>query len=105
MRLKHLEQGIHLPHTSKYHPDAIDIYWAIEKMAGVDRLHLVRRCLRKEVMEGRSGERNDRRRGWEKSFTIGKTFTEEPEKADLFNQTKVKNRTEVSATEYVCSKE
>lgn len=48
MRLKNLEQGIHLPHTSKYHPDAIDIYWALEKMAGVDKLHHVRRRWRKE---------------------------------------------------------
>ena len=31
MRLKHLVQGIHLPHTSKYHPDAIDIHWTIEE--------------------------------------------------------------------------
>lgn len=53
MRLKHLERGIHLPHTSKYHPDAIDIYWAMEKMAGVDGLHHVKWCLRKEGMEGR----------------------------------------------------
>lgn len=36
MRLKHLEQGIHLLHTSKYQPHAIDIYWAIEKTTGVD---------------------------------------------------------------------
>lgn len=53
MRLKHLERGIHLPHTSKYHPDAIDIYWAMEKTAGVDGLHHVKWCLRKEGMEGR----------------------------------------------------
>lgn len=64
MRLKHLELGIHLPHTSKYHPDAIDIYWAIEKMAGVDKLHHVRRCLRKEGMERRNEERNEGREGW-----------------------------------------
>lgn len=31
MRLKHLEQDIHLPHTSKYHPDAIDICSSITK--------------------------------------------------------------------------
>lgn len=60
MRLKHLERGIHLPHTSKYHPDAIDIYWAMEKTAGVDGLHHVKRCLRKEgvtkgVKVGREG--------------------------------------------------
>lgn len=45
MRLKHLEPGIHLPHTSKYHQDAIDIYWAQEKTAGVDAFHYVRQCL------------------------------------------------------------
>ncbi len=35
MMLKLLEQRIYLFHTSKYHPDAIDIYWAVEKTAGV----------------------------------------------------------------------
>lgn len=51
MRLKHLEQDIHLPHTSKYHPDAIDIYCVIEKMAEVDKLHHVRREKQKENTE------------------------------------------------------
>lgn len=45
MRLKHLELGIHLPHTSKYHQDASDIYWAQERTARVDGFHYVRRCL------------------------------------------------------------
>lgn len=63
MRLKHLERGIHLPHTSKYHPDAIDIYWAMEKTAGVDGLHHVKWCLRKEGMEGRGDERSEGREG------------------------------------------
>lgn len=42
MSLKHLEQGIYLLHTSKYHPDATNIYWALVKMARVDRLHHAR---------------------------------------------------------------
>lgn len=63
MRLKHLERGIHLPHTSKYHPDAVDIYWAMEKTAGVDGLHHVKWCLRKEGMEGRGDERSEGREG------------------------------------------
>lgn len=40
MRLKHLEQDIHLPHTSKYHPDAIDICWAVRKYAWSRRTSL-----------------------------------------------------------------
>lgn len=63
MRLKHLERGIHLPHTSKYHPDAVDIYWAMEKTAGVDGLHHVKWCLRKEGMEGSGDERSEGREG------------------------------------------
>lgn len=58
MRLKHLEKGIHLPHTSKYHPDAIDIYWAVRKAAGVGGLRHLRQCLRKEGMEGRNEVRS-----------------------------------------------
>ena len=55
MRLKHLEQGIYLSHTSKYHPDDVDIYWPTEKMAGVDKHHHVRKCLRKQE-KGRTSE-------------------------------------------------
>lgn len=36
MRLKHLQLGIHLPHTSKYHQDVIDIYLAKQNMFIVD---------------------------------------------------------------------
>lgn len=42
MRLKHLQPGIHLLHNSKYHRDAIDIYWPKEKTAGVDGCYPVR---------------------------------------------------------------
>lgn len=35
MRLKHLQSGIHLPHTSKHHPDSIDVSLA-EETAAVD---------------------------------------------------------------------
>lgn len=69
MRLKHLEQGIHLPHTSKYHLDAIDIYPAIEKTAGVDGLHHESQCLWKEHMEGWSDKIN---KGQSKSLEIKK---------------------------------
>lgn len=54
MRLKHLEQGIHLPHTSKYHPDAIDIYCVVEKMAKMDKLHHEKNEKRKK--KGKTGE-------------------------------------------------
>ncbi len=70
--MKHLEQGIHLPHTSKYHPDAIDIYCAIEKTTGVDRLHHVRRRLRKEGMEGRNEDRNEGKEGWKEGLELKK---------------------------------
>lgn len=33
MRLKHLQSGIHLPHTSKHHPDSIDVSLAEETAA------------------------------------------------------------------------
>lgn len=49
MKLKHLEKEIHLLHTSKYHPDATDIHRLIEKTALVDKLHYVRKCVRKKV--------------------------------------------------------
>lgn len=45
MRLKHLEPGIYLPHTSKHHQDAVDIYWTEGKTAGVDGFYYVRWCL------------------------------------------------------------
>lgn len=45
MRLKHLEPGIYLPHTSKHQRDATDIYWAEGKTARVDGFYYVRWCL------------------------------------------------------------
>lgn len=33
MRLKHLQLSIHLPHTSKHHPDATDVSLAEEAAA------------------------------------------------------------------------
>lgn len=49
MRLKHLEQDIHLPRTAKYHPDAIDIYWPIKKQTDF-------------IIEGNVSKRN--KTGW-----------------------------------------
>ena len=72
MRLKHLEKGIHLPHTSKYHPDAIDIYWSGRKTAGVGGLHHLKPCLRKEGTEEgwRKKEMKEREDGWKERRRI-----------------------------------
>lgn len=99
MRLKHLEQGIHLPHTSKYHPDAIDIYSAIEKSAGVDRLHHVRR--RWKGTEGRKeGMKREMKAGKDGRKVVG-----ESEKAHVqilwSNQSKTQDKTDISGL-YKC---
>lgn len=55
MRLKHLQPGIHLPHTSKHHPDSIDISLA-EETAAVDGCrtgaHLVTKGMEEMSDEG-----------------------------------------------------
>lgn len=55
MRLKHLQPGIHLPHTSKHQPDSIDVSFA-EETAVVDgcqtRAHLVTKGMEEMSDEG-----------------------------------------------------
>lgn len=46
MRLKHLQPDIHLPHNSKYHRDAIDIYRPKEQTVGLDGCYPVRQWKR-----------------------------------------------------------
>lgn len=104
MMLKHLEQRIYLFHTSKYHPDAIDIYWAMEKTAGVERLHHVRWCLSREGMERRSDERDEGRRGREEGSEFKRGWESNKKKKTMcsfvwLNQSKTQNKTEISVAD------
>lgn len=60
MRLKHLQPGIHLPHTSKHQPDSIDVHWAEETVA-VDGCRTAARLVL-ERMEEMSDEGEEGRR-------------------------------------------